>query len=171
MVWPEVIKPNSICAVPITGVDLLPTLAELAGAALPDSQPVDGKSIVPLLRGDTAALTDRAIFWHYPLYLSGTSYNKVIPIHGTSRMYWRATPCSVIRRGDWKLIQFFEDDSTKLFNLRDDIGESNDLAATSPEKARELLEELQAWQASTHAVIPRKRNPDFDPTSITPERE
>jgi arylsulfatase A-like enzyme len=81
-------------------------------------------------------------------------------------MYWRATPCSVIRKGDWKLIQFFEDNSTRLFNLAEDIGESNDLATTNPDKARELLTELEAWQAATSAVIPKSLNPDFDPASM-----
>ncbi|MFT4586899.1 MAG: arylsulfatase A-like enzyme [Limisphaerales bacterium] len=160
--WPGVIAPNSECDTPITGVDFLPTFAELAGAGLPKNQPVDGKSFVPLLKGE-AALAERAIFWHYPLYLSGGTYNQVVPVYGTDRMYWRATPCSVIRKGDWKLIQFFEDDSIQLFNLRKDLGEKTDLATTHPEKAAVLLAELNAWQNKTGATIPTKLNPKFDP--------
>lgn len=78
-------------------------------------------------------------------------------------MYWRATPCSVIRKGDWKLIEFFEDESIQLFNLREDIGEKNDLAAANPAKAKALLAELKAWQKTTGATIPTKLNPKFDP--------
>lgn len=170
MVWPAVVKPGSACETPITGVDLLPSLAELAGAALPEEQPVDGKSFVPLLKGEKA-LEDRAVFWHYPLYLTGQNYAKVIPIHGTKRNYWRATPCSVVRKGDWKLMQFFETDSVELYNLRDDVGEANDLAQAKPEKTAQLLAELKEWQAETKAVIPRKPNPKFDPENAGTQRK
>ncbi len=162
MRWPAGIKAGSICNTPITGVDFLPTFAELAGAPLPKEQPVDGRSLVPLLRGEKA-LTDRAIFWHYPLYLAGGDYNQVVPVHGTDRMYWRATPCSVIRKGDWKLIQFFESDTVELYHLRNDIGEKSDVSSANPDKTVELLSELKRWQRETKAIIPTKLNPDFDP--------
>lgn len=162
MTWPGVIAPGSTCDVPITGVDLMPSAADLAGARLPRKQPVDGRSWVPLLAGKKA-LTDRAIFWHYPLYLAGGTYNQVVPIHGTEQNYWRATPCSVIRKGDWKLIQFFEDNSIQLYNLKSDIGEETDLSTAEPKQAQALLKELQAWQKKTKAAIPTKLNPDFDP--------
>lgn len=162
MSWPGVIKANSICHTPITGVDYLPTFADLAGAALPTNQPVDGRSIVSLIKGEPV-LQDRAIFWHYPLYLAGAQYNKVVPVYSTGIPYWRATPCSVIRKGDWKLMQFFEDDSIKLFNLSEDLGETEDLAEANPEKAISLLHELKAWQADTKAAIPTTLNPDFNP--------
>ncbi|WP_182868385.1 sulfatase [Rhodopirellula sp. JC639] len=157
--WPGVVEPGSSCDTPITGVDLMPTFAELAGATLPSDQSVDGRSWVPLLSG--RSLPERAIFWHYPLYLSGAGYNKVVPVFGTDQMYWRATPCSVIRRGDWKLIQFFEDDSAELYNLRSDLGEQNDLSKSHPEKTAQLLDQLRQWQKDTQAVIPTRLNPDF----------
>jgi len=159
--WPKVVKGGSECNVPITGVDIMPTFAELAGADLPKKQPVDGKSWVPLLSGNDDGLADRAIFWHYPLYLQGAGYNQVVPVHGTKNNYWRATPCSVIREGDWKLIQFFESDSVQLFNLKNDLGEKSDLAKSNPEKANALLAKLKAWQVKTKAVIPAEANPDF----------
>jgi len=158
--WPKVVKPGSTCDVPITGVDILPTFADLAGAELPKKQPVDGKSWAPLLSGKDA-LNDRAIFWHYPLYLQGSGYNQVVPAHGTDEMYWRATPCSVVRKGDWKLIQFFESDSVELYNLAEDIGEKKELSKSQPEKAAAMLKELKQWQKETKAVIPSEPNPDF----------
>ncbi|MGK0190485.1 MAG: arylsulfatase A-like enzyme [Verrucomicrobiales bacterium] len=166
--WPAVIQPGSHCATPVTGVDWMPTLTELAKASLPAKQPVDGRSIVSLMRSPDAPtpLDDRAIFWHYPLYLSGAQYNKVLPIHGTDRPFWRATPCSVIRRGDWKLIQFFEDDSTQLYNLRTDVSEQNDLAQSDPARAATLLTQLKQWQMDTRAVIPTAPNPDYDPLRV-----
>ncbi|MEC7905872.1 MAG: sulfatase [Verrucomicrobiota bacterium] len=159
-VWPSEIEANSICDTPITGVDYLPTFAALAKAPTPTRQPVDGRSIVPLLRGESA-LEDRSIFWHYPLYLQGNGYNLVVPIHGTDRLYWRATPCSVIRKGDWKLIQYFESGKTELFNLNKDLEEQRELSKSHPEKAEDLLQELKQWQRNTHAVIPTTLNPDF----------
>ena len=162
MSWPGVIEAGSVCDTPITGVDYLPTFAQLAGANLPAHQPVDGQSIVPLILG-RPALKNRSIFWHYPLYLAGGQYNTVVNIYGTDIPYWRATPCSVIRKGDWKLMQFFEDDSVKLFNLKEDLGEQNDRADSEPERAARLLEELRAWQMHTGAVIPSVLNPQFDP--------
>ncbi len=163
--WPGVIAPGSTCETPVTGVDLMPTAAELAEAKLPDGQPVDGQSYVFLLKGEKER-EERSIFWHYPLYLSGAQYNKVVPVHGTELPYWRASPCSVIRRGDWKLIQFFESDTVELYNLKRDMGETNDLAKAEPERASALLTELKAWQKETKAVIPTTLNPDFDPDKV-----
>ncbi|MCZ6672226.1 MAG: sulfatase-like hydrolase/transferase, partial [Verrucomicrobia bacterium] len=162
MSWPGVIKAGSVCDTPITGVDYMPSFAELGGARLPANQPVDGQSFVPLIQGEKAR-GNRSIFWHYPLYLQGSDYNQIVNVYGTDKPYWRATPCSVIRKGDWKLIQFFETNSIKLFNLKKDIGESNDLAKANPKKAASMLKELQAWQKRTDAVIPTKLNPDFNP--------
>ena len=169
MTWPGVIKPGSTCDIPITGVDLMPSTAELAGAKLPKKQSVDGRSWVPLLSGKKAH-TDRAVFWHYPLYLAGGDYNQVIPVHGTDRNYWRATPCSVIRKGDWKLIQFFENDSVQLYNLKSDVGEQSDLSTAEPKRAASMLAELKAWRKKTKAVIPTTPNPDFDP-NYKPKRK
>ncbi len=143
MRWPGTIKPGSKSAIPITSVDFLPTFAELAGVGLPPSQPLDGRSFVPLLKG-RAALQHRAIFWHYPLYLAG-----------------RATPASAIRKGDWKLIEFFEDGRTELYDLSSDISESNNLADAVPGKARELHRELMDWRRATNAVEPREPNPFY----------
>ncbi|QDS88048.1 Arylsulfatase [Rosistilla ulvae] len=159
MSWHGKIKPGTVCDTPVTGVDYMPTFAELTGAPLATDQPLDGVSIVPLMMGN--AIARRAIYWHYPLYLNGEV--QVKPIYGTDRMYWRGTPCSVIRMGDWKLMEFFETGSIELYNLRDDLGESSDLADQHPEKAAELLKVLKKWQVETDADIPRTLNPDFDP--------
>lgn len=164
MSWPGVIEAGSTCDTAITGVDYLPTFAELGGAKPPGNQPVDGQSFVKLLQS-RQALENRSIFWHYPLYLAGAQYNQVVNVFGTDKPYWRATPCSVIRKGDWKLIQFFEDDTIKLFNLKKDLGETTDLATKNKKKAQAMLKELQAWQKETNAVIPITLNPDFDPSS------
>jgi len=105
-----------------------------------------------------AALQERAIFWHYPLYLSGAGYNKVLPVYGTDRMNWRAVPSSVIRRGDYKLVYYYY---YRLFNLRDDLSEKNDLARKMPERAVQLHAELMVWVKDTKAPVPNRPNPKF----------
>lgn len=157
--WPANVKPGSETDVPVTGVDLLPTLAALAGAALPTGQPVDGVSFAPLLAGKPIA--DRAIFWHYPLYLAGGKGNKVLPVYGTDEMYWRAVPSSAIMKGDWKLIHYYEYEKHKLFNLKSDPGEQQDLAGSNPQKAKALYDELMAWVERTDAPVSRVPNPAF----------
>ncbi|MDF7823456.1 sulfatase [Pontiellaceae bacterium B12227] len=160
MSWPGTIKSGTVCDTPVTGVDYFPTFAELAGASLPDaaSQPLDGVSLVPLMKGNPIA--ERAIYWHYPMYLSGRV--QVKPVYGTNRMYWRATPCSIVRKGDWKLMQFFETGSVELYNIKEDIGETKDLAVSHPEKADELLKMLGKWQVKANADIPTSLNPAFN---------
>ncbi|NQZ60372.1 MAG: sulfatase, partial [Lentisphaeraceae bacterium] len=163
MVWPTVIKAGTETNTPITSVDFLPTFAKMAQAKEPTSQPVDGVSILPLLRGKK--LPKRSIFWHYPLYLSGVKEGKVIPAFGTKEKFWRAVPSSMICRGDWKLMHFFEDDSIRLYNVAQDIAESKDLSKENPEIAQKLFEELKAWQKETKAVIPDQQNPLFGKAS------
>ena len=147
MKWPGVIESGTKSATPITSVDFLPSFAELAGVPLPTTQPVDGESFVALLRGQRAP-DNRAIFWHYPLYLTG-----------------RASPASAIRKGDWKLIEYFEDGRLELYNLAVDISESYNLAATETGRTRELHQELKAWRKATNAVEPRMANPYYAGTS------
>ncbi len=165
MYWPGVIEAGTTCDIPVTSVDFLPTFSELAGAKLPASQPVDGQSFVPLLQGKRA-LTDRAVFWHFPLYLRGEGRQNFMPLPGGTvgkGVGWRTTPASAIRKGDWKLIEFFQDNRIELYNLKDDLGETSDLARENSEKARELLDELDAWQESTKAPVPSEPNPYYGP--------
>ena len=115
-------------------------------AAQPPARPdkIDGESIVSLLKGATRLKRD-TLYWHYPHYHPGS-----------------ATPYNAIRQGDWKLIHFFEDDHVELYNLKDDLGEKNDLAASNPAKASALKGNLAAWTGSVGAQLPEK-NPNFDP--------
>jgi arylsulfatase A-like enzyme len=154
--WPGVVKPGTKSAEPIIGVDLYPTLCEIAGAELPD-QPVDGRSLVPLLNGARTTFGDRPLFWHFPAYLQAYSV-----IDEQRDPLFRSRPCSVIRLGDWKLHQYFEDGALELYNLRDDIGEKRNLAKQQPGKTAELLDRLEQWRSRVQAPVPVKANPDFD---------
>ena len=160
MKWPATISAGSTCDTPITSVDWMPTFAEIAGARLPDNQPVDGVSVVPLMSGDSIA--PRSLFWHFPLYLASQSVqDRVVPVAGTNHKYWRGAPSSLICRGDWKLIHFFEDDRVELYNVTEDLSETNNLAKTNAAKANELLQELNLWREQTNAPIPTEINPAF----------
>ncbi|MDP6523370.1 MAG: sulfatase [Kiritimatiellia bacterium] len=158
--WPGRVKPGTKCSVPIHGVDLYPTFCEMMKAKLPD-QPLDGVSIVPLMTGAKASLGERPLFWHFPAYLQ--SYGGGTATSGEQRdPLFRTRPCSVVRLGDWKLHQYFEDGGLELYNLKEDIGESTNLADKNAAKARELLGVLEAWQKEIGAPIPKEPNPAFD---------
>ena len=170
MSWPGVIAAGSENNTPITSVDFMPTFAELASAKLPTQQPVDGISIVPLLKGKP--VPERSIFWHYPLYLAAYNIDgQVHNVASTNKPYWRAVPSSMICRGPWKLMHLFEDNSIRLFNVEMDIGESKDLSREHPKKAAALFAELKQWQADTKALIPIKQNASFDPKSPGNDRK
>jgi arylsulfatase A-like enzyme len=127
-------------------VDVLPTLAEIAGAKLPD-QPLDGESLVKLFRDPSSKLRREAIYQHFPGYL------------GAGPGSWRTTPVSLIQAGEFKLMEFLEDGRLELYNLKDDIGETNNLAQSMPEKARELHSKLVAWRKEIHAPMPTPNDP------------
>ncbi len=158
MRWKGTIEPGSKCDTPINSVDFLPTFAALAGALLPQNQPVDGVDVSPLMRGDR--IKERAIFWHYPLYLAGVGHTIKLKNGGTYT--WRGVPASAMRRGDYKLVEYFEDGSIALYNLKDDPGEQRDLAPEMPELAAKMRAELDEWQKKTKAPIPRTLNPEYD---------
>ena len=152
--WPGATKPGTSCGVPTAHVDVYPTFLELASAPRPP-QTLDGVSLVPLLRDPAAKLPRDAIFQHFPGYL------------GAGGNTWRTTPVSLIHAGDWKLMEFLEDGRLELYNLRDDIGETKNLATALPDKARDLHARLTAWRAEILAPMPRRRVP----TSDKPEAE
>ncbi len=131
---------------PVSSVDLFPTILDIAGLAA--AEEVDGRSLTPLLKGDRE-FRRGPIYWHYP------HYNAHTPII-------TCTPYGAVREGPFKLIEFYEDGHTELYDLREDIGERNDIAAAMPDEARELLAKLQSWRTSVNAQMPSV-NPDADP--------
>jgi uncharacterized sulfatase len=144
--WPGQIPAASECATPVITTDLHPTFVELAGAATPP-QPRDGVSLAALLRNPAVRLPRNTLHWHLP-------------------HYHHSTPASAIRRGDWKLIEFFEDHSLQLFNLRADPAESDNLVTKEPTRARELQAALAAWRKEVGARLPLP-NPNHDPVRAT----
>jgi len=151
--WPAQVKSGQVCSTPVHITDWMPTL--LAAAESDADTPVcDGLNLLPLLRGET--LPERPLYFHMPLY----------------DLRWAATPCAVIREGDWKLIEHFGDSfdanlryqpgrKLELFNLHDDLSESRDLSTVEKARAEAMSAKLHAWLKSIPAPIPAE-NPHFD---------
>ena len=163
--WPAGMKPGAVSGVPVHVVDLYPTFVALAGTTPPANHKLDGENLLPVWQ-QRGSLQRTKLFWHMPTY---------------TVMYAR-TPCAVLRDGDWKLIHWFGDyldtkgftpddtpygklligPRTELYNLRDDLSETKDLAAAQPEKARQMKADLDAWWRETGAKFPDK-NPNYSP--------
>jgi len=133
--WPGTTKPGSVCDVPVTSTDFYPTILEMAALPPKPNQHVDGVSFASLLKGQDVA--QRPLFWHYPHYGN----------QGFS-------PGAAIRFGNYKLIEFFEDNHIELYNIENDISEKNDLSKKMPRKAVELRAMLDHWQKTVDAKFP-----------------
>jgi arylsulfatase A-like enzyme len=158
--WPAAIPAGTSSDVASIGVDFMPTFAEITGASLPEHQPVDGHSMLDVWK-DPGSNPDRPVFFHFPLYLGGDERTAVLPTFGGTEPYWRAVPSSVIMKGPWKLIYYYEYETYEMFNLKDDISETVNLAGTLPEMENELLMTLQKWVEDTGAPVPGVINDRF----------
>lgn len=153
--WPGVVKPDTTCDTPIIGIDIYPTILEMAGIRKPKGKLLDGESIVPLLKGQKS-LNRKALFWHFPAYLQGKA-------EGARDPYFRTRPGAAVRMGDFKLIEYFEDGALELYDLKEDISERNNLAGKMPGKTAELHKLMLAWRKKIQAPVPTKLNPDYNP--------
>ncbi len=148
IVWPGVTKPRSQSDFPVISTDFYPTITQMAGIGRPMGRPVDGVSLVPLLKGQ-AALKREALYWHYPHYSNQGG-----------------RPGAAMRAGDWKIIRWYEDDSVSLYNLKTDPGEKTDLATTDPERAAAMKAKLNKWLDGLPIEMPTP-NPDYDKDAET----
>jgi len=173
--WPGVARGGSRCEVPVINVDLFPTFLAAAGVPVPAAKALDGESLLPLIKGE-GSLSRQAIFWHFPGYLNNpVTRGRELDV----RTGFRSRPVSVIRKGDWKLHLYHEEwqldggrdalaasNAVELYNLRDDVGERENLALKHITKRDELLDELLRWMADVKAPLPDKRNPNYAPKSL-----
>ena len=142
--YPGVTKPGSVSDVPINSIDLLPTLAAAVGAEV--THEIDGLNLKPALEG--GSLEQRSLYWHYPHYSNQGGI-----------------PSGAIREGDFKLIERYEDGRVHLYNLKEDIGEQNDLAQKYPEKVSKLRSQLHAWYEDVDAKFLQQKEDGPKPWS------
>jgi arylsulfatase A len=132
--WPGGVKPGSLCHTPVSSVDFHPTILEIAGIQR-SQQTIDGVSIAPLLK-QTGGLKRDILYWHYPHYSNQGG-----------------KPGAVVRQRDLKLIEFYEDNRLELYDLKQDLGEKDNLADRMPRKAAELQKKLAAWRKAVNAQM------------------
>jgi len=131
VVWGRGVNAGNECSTPTSTEDFYPTFLDMAGITPGPERILDGASLVaPLMDPDATPARD-ALFWHYPMarphFLGGRSSGAV-------------------RQGEWKLIEFFDTGAVELYNLADDVGETEDLAFDFPERAEELRQRLVDWR-------------------------
>lgn len=143
--WPGQGKRGIECDVPVISTDLYPSVLEMIGAPQRPNQHTDGVSFAALLKGETAPNRE-AIYWHFPHYSN----------HGMQ------SPGGAIRCGDYKLLEYFENHTCQLFNLRTDLAERHNLAMEQPEVAARLRTMLHRWRANVSARM-MEPNPDYLP--------
>ena len=158
--WKGEIGAGMVNETPISQVDLFPTFLEAAAAETPPNTALDGVSLLRLWT-QNEAIEDRALFWHFPVYLQKGAIERDAAPDSFHDEYFRTRPGSAIRYGDWKLHEYFEYGRIELYNLKDDIGERNNLADQNPEKAAELHAKLKSWREAIDAPVPTELNPEF----------
>jgi arylsulfatase A-like enzyme len=141
--WPGHIAPGRTTDWIVTSPDFFPTLLDIAGLPARPELHVDGASFAPILTRTSAAAPERAIYWHYPHYSNQ-----------------RGKPNGAVREGRWKLVEWYEDSRTELFDLSVDAAETKDLSHDHPEIVRQLVTKLDAWRKSVGARMPTP-NPDY----------
>lgn len=143
--WPSQGKQGTVCEVPVISTDFFPSILDMLGLPIPQENNLDGVSIVPLLKGEDK-LDREAIYWHFPHYSN----------HGMQ------SPGGAVRCGDYKLLEYYENNTVQLFNLKTDIGEQHDLSSSEPEKVCELRTMLHKWREDVNAQM-MSPNPDYVP--------
>jgi len=145
--WPHQGKEGITCSIPVSSVDFYPTVLQMCGLnGKYRNHVTDGVSITPLLKAKKSNLGNRPIFWHFPHYSN----------HGMQ------SPGGAIRLGDYKLLDYLENNTIQLFNLAKDPGEQNDLSLKEPAKAKELYDLLNKWRKDVKADM-MSPNPDYKP--------
>ncbi len=137
--WPGKIEAGSRSEATIISTDVFPTLLEVAKLKPVPGTPLDGESLVPLFTG-TGELKRESLFFHYPNYA----------FHKRNRL------AGAIRKGEFKLIRNYDDNSLELYNLKDDLGEKKNLAESDPARAQALRKELNQWLKESGAQMPSR---------------
>jgi arylsulfatase A-like enzyme len=149
--WPGVAKAGAESGELVNTVDIYPTVLAAVGAqgVASHNANVDGVDIAGVLKKPAGSLGREAVYWHYPHYHAGGIDEG---------------PYGAVRSGDWKLIEFYEDMRVELYNVKEDVGESYNLASREPERADKLRAMLHGWRDEVKAQMPTP-NKDYDPAN------
>ncbi len=139
--WPGHVREGSLCDEPVISDDILPTIVDMVGKPAKMPANIDGVSLVALLK-EKSSLDREQLCWYYPHYSPQAQM-----------------PGYAIRKGDFKLVGFYDPEKTELYNLREDIGEKNNLVDEMPEKVSELRSSFQKWLKEMDPVMHTK-NPN-----------
>lgn len=134
--WPSNVKGGSVNETPVQNTDLFPTIAMIAGIPLPN-HPIDGKSILPLIQ-QKGKFSNRALFWHFPHYRNNDT-----------------GPYSIVRKGDFKMIRFYDPRKDVLYHLKNDPSETTDISGSYPKVLKDLQKEMDQLIESTGAKLPK----------------
>jgi arylsulfatase A len=132
--WPGKTKPGQVCDEPVCNLDVLPTFCEIAGIAPPADRALDGASFLPIFAGKPIA-RKQPLYWQYDRAL------------GWAKL--------AMRDGDWKVLADAKQTKFELYNLRQDIGEKQDLAAQEPERLKTMAARLKQIHAQVQAEGPQ----------------
>jgi len=142
--FPGVVPAGTTCAEPSISYDFYPTFVAAAGGELPETQTIDGLSLLPLFADPTTKLPRDALHWHYP-------------------HYHHDRPASAIRERDWKLIEYLDGSGDiEIYHLASDLGEKTNLVEQRAGRVADLKKKLSAWRNQVIARMPIT-NPNYDP--------
>jgi arylsulfatase A-like enzyme len=140
--WPGQIPAGAVSNTPVTSVDIFPTFLDLAGVEKKKGHQIDGLSLAEHLKSGGKARIDREdLIWHFPHYRHAPG------------------PYSILRKGNWKLIKWWEG-GHELYDLKNDLSEENNLAPESPETVKKLDDWLVKLLEKSEAKFPRP-NPQY----------
>ena len=149
---PGITAAGSTNRTPMVNYDFLPTIVDLSGHQLPTGLHLDGRSLVPELKGGEDY--DRAVYFHRPDYMSYwlPDVKKIALVEG---------PRSVIRQGKYKYLMSLDGEPDELYDLEADLGERHNIASSDPTDLARLKAELQAWQKDANVQMPTP-NPKYN---------
>ena len=133
--WPGVIAPGGICNETVMGMDIFPTLLDIADV---NYKPKKGRD------------------------LDGTSFSQLLQGKSAPKrtLFWRTSGGIAVREGDWKLVRQRGADNPAnaymLFNLREDVNETNDLASKYPDMVKQLITKSKAWEIDVDSNVPER---------------
>jgi arylsulfatase A-like enzyme len=135
--WPGVTPQGQVSDALVTGTDIYPTVLEMAGLPQRPKDHIDGVDVTGAIKGQVFN-RETPIFWHSPMGRPTSTGDR---------------NSTAVRLGDYKLVDWYDEGTIELYNLKDDIGEQHNLVEQMPEKASELHQLVKEWRASVNATI------------------